>query len=225
MSCGFFTLIFRGVAYMAKTARFVIKDFDAVKRDLERARKISETVIKRTVSDMKTRAPGWVAAEVSNVYAISKKNVLSKGNVKVTGKTAEDIRIMFTGRSLSPANFRMTPTAPKPAYTLKAEIIRGKKSELGKVKKLTKKQKAKLINNLKGQGKRTSDHSPIMLMPVGGKAMPYQRVSTDRKDIRKITAISVPQMVRNEKVTPGIARVINENLEKRFANHMKLFDK
>ena len=225
MSCGFFTLIFRRAACMANTARFVIKDFGAVKRDLERARKISETVIKRTVSDMRTRAPGWAAAEVSKIYAISKKDVMSKGNVKVTGKTAEDIRIVFTGRSLSPAQFRMTPTAPKVTYTLKAEIVRGKKSELGKVKKLTKKQRSELVKNLKRQGKRTSDHSPIMLMPVGGKALPYQRVSTDRKDIRKITAISVPQMVQNEKVAPNITKTINENLEKRFANHMKLLDK
>lgn len=174
---------------------------------------------------MRERVPGWVSAEVAKVYGISKKEVNELGNMKVRGDSVSNMEIVYKGRVLTLTHFHMTPKTPKQSYTLKAEILKGNKVELGKVKKLTKKQRANLIKNLTREGKRTSDHSPIMLMRTGTKYIPFQRKSYNRKDVEAIKTISVPQMVQNEKVAPNITRVIHDNLTKRIEHHMKLLEK
>ena len=126
----------------------------------------------------------------------------------------------------------MPPKAPREgAYTLKAEIIKGEKKVLGKVKKLTKKQRAQLAKNFRREGTRTSDHSPIMLMHTGNQRVdgtsyiPFQRKSTDRKDVKAVKGPSVPQMIDSERTAPNITKAINENLGKRLDHHLKLLEK
>jgi hypothetical protein len=212
-----------------------IKNYKILEKNLEQMRKAPRKVIQRTVSDMKTRAPTWIAAEVANVYRVKKAELKpgnnSLGTIKVEGKKVDDIKIVYKGRVLTPTHFGMSPKTPKPAYTLKAEIIKGQKTQLGKVKKLTKKQRKNLAKNFTKEGTRTSDHSPIMLMHTGNTKeggtnyIPFQRKSTNRKDIRAVKTISMPQMVSNEKVAPNISKTLNENLSKRLDHHMKLLQK
>lgn len=208
-----------------------IKDFKAVQKKLGELNKAPKMVIKRTLSDVKTRVPPWVAAEVSKGYGIPKKEVGDgkTSKLKVTGNTVEEIKLSYTGRVLTPTHFKMSPTAPSGgAYTLKASILKSQRATLGKVKKLTKKQRAILGANLRGQGTQSSDHSPIMLMHTGAKAadktqyIPFQRKSTDRKDIRPIMTVSVPQMISGKRINKNITKAINDGLEKRLAQHMKL---
>jgi hypothetical protein len=120
----------------------------------------------------------------------------------------------------------MSPTAPGPnAYTLKATIIRGERATLGKVKKLTKKQRAALGKNFTRSGTRKSDHSPIMLMHAGGGTyIPFQRKSTNRKDIEAIKTLSLQQMISGERASPNISKAINEGLQKRLDQHLKLLE-
>lgn len=194
----------------------------------------SETVIKRTMSDMRNRVPGWVATEVVKVYGIKKGEVTPSkagkggkkaGNIRARGETIDSIEIVYTGRVLTPTHFGMTPKSAPPgrSYTLKASILKGSKSTLGKVKKLSKKQRAMLGKNFRRQGTRSSDHSPIMLMGNGGGGqIPFQRKSTNRKDVEAIKTVSLPQMVSSDRTKDSIERTINENLEKRLEQHMKL---
>ena len=85
--------------------------------------------------------------------------------------------------------------------------------------------------NFRREGTRSSDHSPIMLMPTGaGSAdktqyIPFQRKSTDRKDIKAIKTVSLPQMVSSERTSEAINRAINEGLEKRLAQHMRMLER
>lgn len=202
-----------------------IKKYKKLTNDIDKLRSTPETVLKRTASDFKKRAPGWISTEVSKVYAIKKADVGTRGNVKVNGNTTKEVAVQYTGRLLTPATFKMTPREPKPAYTLKAEIIKGKKSTLGKVKKITPKQRKEIGKNFRKQGTRRSDHSPIMLMKMGNNMLPFQRRSFDRMDIHGIKTVSVPQMVSNEKVMPGINTIINDQMGKRIAHHMKLMEK
>lgn len=206
-----------------------IKNYQMLKKQIENLQKAPKKVIARTLTDMRTRVPTWVAAEVSKVYGVKKAEVNnnSLGKVKVEGNTVKDIKIKYTGRVLTPTHFGMSPTAPgQNAYTLKATIIRGERKTLGKVKKLTKKQRAALAKNFTRSGKRKSDHSPIMLMSAGGGTyIPFQRKSYNRKDVEAIKTISLPQMVSSERAAPNISKAINEGLEKRLAQHMKLLEK
>ena len=210
-----------------------IRNYEALKKQIEDMKKAPQKVIDRTLSDMKTRAPKWVAAEVSKVYGVKKGEVNSGtlGKMKVEGDTVKNIKIVYTGRVLTPTHFGMTPTAPgKNAYTLKATIIRGQRSTLGKVKKLTKKQRAALGKNFTRSGTRNSPRSPIMLMHTGNAQangtnyIPFQRKSTNRKDIEAVKTLSLPQMVSSERAAPNISKAINDGLQKRLDQHLKLLE-
>ena len=211
-----------------------IKDYKILKKKLDQMQKAPKTVISRTLSDMKTRAPGWVASEIVKVYGVKKSEISNGdlGKVKVDGDTIDTVKITYTGRVLTPTHFGMTPKAPGTnAYTLRASILKGQKATLGKVKKLTKKQRAELGKNFTRSGTKNSDHSPIMLMHTGNAKeggtnyIPFQRKSKRRSDVEAIKTISLPQMVSSERTQENITKAINEGLEKRLAQHMKLMEK
>ena len=46
-------------------------------------------------------------------------------------------------------------------------------------------------------------------------------MSKNRKDIKKFTTLSVPQMITNEEVSKDIRSTLNENIEKRLDHHMQ----
>ena len=175
-------------------------------KELESLKGKSERVIKRLMADARTRVPGWVASEVTQVYNIKKSEITpakvgqskkSAGSISVRGETIDGLEIVYRGRALTPTHFGMTPKAPRDSYTLKAEIIKGRKSVLGQKKKLTKKQRKALGKNFRRQGAHISDHSPIMLMGTGNAReggtnyIPFQRKSTRRTNIQAIKTISL----------------------------------
>ena len=205
-----------------------VKEYNTLKKQLEQMQKAPKTVLKRTLSDVNSRAPGWVATEITKHYGVKKAEITGQklGRVKVRGDAIETVEIVYTGRVLTPTHFGMTPKAPgKNAYTLKASIIKGQKTTLGKVKKLTKKQRAALGKNFTRSGTQTSDHSPIMLMPTGSTYIPFQRKSTRRSDVEAIKTVSLPQMVSGDRAHEDITKAISENLGKRLEHHMKLLQK
>lgn len=221
-----------GARLMSVTCQ--IKNYNLLQKQLEQMKKAPATVLKRTVSDMQTRVPKWVAAEVSKAYGVKKAEINNNkiGKVKVEGNTVSTVKIKYTGRVLTPTHFGMSPTVPgQNAYTLKATIIKGQRATLGKVKKLTKKQRAALGKNFTKSGTRNSDHSPIMLMRTGTNNpdktpyIPFQRKSTRRSDVEAIKTLSLPQMVSSERTAPNITKAINEGLGKRLEQHMKLMEK
>jgi hypothetical protein len=46
-------------------------------------------------------------------------------------------------------------------------------------------------------------------------------MSKNRKDIKKFTTLSVPQMITNEEVANDIRATLNENIEKRLDHHIQ----
>ena len=209
--------------------QFGIKNYTDLRVELEAMKKAPTMVLDRTLSDVRQRVPGWVATEVAKQYGI-KKNEVGDGKtsqLKVKGKKLPNVQLIYSGRVLTPTHFQMSPKVPKVggSYTLKASIIKGERTTLGKVKKLTKKQRAALGKNFRREGTRTSDHSPIMLMAPKGTYIPFQRKSPNRKDIEAIKTLSVPQMIDSERTAPNIQKAIDEKLGKRLDHHMKLLQK
>lgn len=209
-------------------------------KELESLKGKSERVIKRLIADARTRIPVWVASEVTQVYNIKKSEITpakvgqskkSAGSISVRGETIDGLEIVYRGRVLTPTHFGMTPKAPRDSYTLKAEIIKGRKSVLGQKYKLTKKQRKALGKNFRRQGAHTSDHSPIMLMGTGNAReggtnyIPFQRKSTRRTDIQAIKTVSLPQMVSSDRTSEAINAAINEGIQKRLEQHMKILDR
>ena len=168
-------------------------------------------------------------------YGIKKGDITGQkiGRVTPIGNSLKEVRIVYTGRVLTPSHFNMSPKAPTPGggYTLKASIVKGQRATLGKVKKLTKKQRAALAKNFTGTGSRQSDHSPIMLMHTGNTQeggtdyIPFQRKSVNRNDIEAIKTVSLPQMVSSKRTEEGIQRAIAEGIEKRLEHYMNRYMK
>lgn len=210
-------------------------NFNQVYKELGQMQKAPEKVIKRTIADFKRRAPSWIAQEVVKEYNIKKSEITpvkdgsargQAGSISTQGETLDSAALVYKGRVLTPIHFGMTPKAPKQSYTLKAQVIKGEKKTWGKVKKQTKKQRANIGRNFTHQSTRSSGRSPIMLMSTGGtNYIPFQRQSQNRKDLKAIKTLSMPQMVTNEKVEKNIADAINEKLGSRFDHYVEQYFK
>ena len=203
-----------------------VKDYKLTKKQIGALQKAPAKVMTSLTNEAKKRVPGWVATEVAKEYGVKKGEITGQklGRVRAEGDNIKNVRVVYTGRLLTPTHFNMSPKEPKPGggYTLKATIVKGERKTLGKVKKLTKKQRAALGKNFTRTGTRTSNHSPIMLMPAanGGHYLPFQRKSTNRNDIEAVKTISLPQMVSSERTEAGIQKAIQEGISKRLEHYM-----
>ena len=215
------------------SVRCEVKNYKLIKKKIDSMQKAPQQVMKSLTAEAKKRVPGWVATEVAKEYGVKKGDITGQkiGTVKPLGDNFKEVRIVYKGRVLTPTHFNMSPKVPNPggAYTLKASIVKGQRSTLGKVKKLTKKQRAALSKNFTGSGSRQSDHSPIMLMHTGNTQadgtnyIPFQRKSVNRNDVAAIKTISLPQMVSSRRTEEGIQRAINEGLGKRLDHYMNRY--
>lgn len=210
----------------------VVKELDKALKDAPR------TYMERALSDVKSRGPGWIAEGVTKRYNIKRKEITSGkvGKLNVTGKGIKSVQFEYRGRGLTPVHFGMSPKSPKEggSYTLKASILKGERITIGKVKKLTKKQRAALGKNFRREGTRNSPKSPFMLQHTGNQKengvnyIPFQRTRQPGNLEKKFVAVSLPQMVtegKNGPMHPEVAKNFDEKLEKRLSHHMKLLEK
>ena len=182
--------------------------------------------ITSTVKDVKARAPGWIAQEVTAVYNIKKGEITPSsggkpkkmaGSIRITGETIEELTLTYKGRLLTPVHFGMTPKAPPKgkSYTLKVQVLKGSKKVLGRYK------------NTRTPGGPFSQRSHNILMGTGNTQeggtnwIPFQRMSKTRTDIKKVTTISVPQMITSDRTNEAIMLRINTETAKRLDHHLK----
>lgn len=182
--------------------------------------------ITSTVKDVKARAPGWIAQEVTAVYNIKKGEITPSsggkpkkmaGSIRITGETIEELTLTYKGRLLTPVHFGMTPKAPPKgkSYTLKVQVLKGSKKVLGRYK------------NTRTPGGPFSQRSHNILMGTGNTKeggtnwIPFQRMSKTRTDIKKVTTISVPQMITSDRTNEAIMLRLNTETAKRLDHHTK----
>lgn len=204
-----------------------LRELQRVTRELEATNKKAETFIQRTMSDAKKRGPGWIAQGVAEEYKTTRKAVTSGklGKVAVKGNL-KHLSFKYSGQRIDLTQFALTPKAPRQSYTLKAEVKRGQKVMVDKVKKLTKKQRRKLGLNFTRQGTRNSPSSPVMLMKMPNQSSyhPFQRTSQNRTSLEARKTVALPQMVtegRNGPLHPKPAKYFSEGMEKRVENHRR----
>ena len=198
------------------------KLMDTVAQIDEQGRK----AVKATVHDVKARAPSWIAQEVTAVYNIKKSEITPSGSgkpekmassIQITGETIEELAITYEGRLLTPVHFGMTPKAPPrgKSYTLKASVLKGQKKVIGR------------YLNTRTPGGPFSQRSHNILMGTGNTKsdgtswIPFQRMSKTRTDIKKLTTISVPQMITSDRTNEAIMLRLNTETSKRLEHHMK----
>lgn len=195
-----------GVMCMGSTIKAQIKNLQEVRRNLENIKAAGEKAVKRTVSDIRSRAPGWVSQEVAAVYGIKKGEInpagkgAKAGSISVHGETIDNLQLVYSGRVLTPTHFGMTPRS-RPAsqpggrprkYTVKAAVFKGQKKTLG---------------------------SNVFL--GGSASIPFKRVGSGRLPIKAVKTLSVPQMVGSDRVMPQVEKRLNEEIEKRLDNNVK----
>ena len=198
------------------------KLMDTVAQIDEQGRK----AVKATVRDVKARAPSWIAQEVTAVYNIKKSEITPSGSgkpetmassIQITGETIEELTITYFGRLLTPVHFGMTPKTAPPgkSYTLRMQVVKGQKKVIGR------------YLNTRTPGGPYSERSHNILMGTGNtkaggvSAIPFQRMSRTRTDIKKFTTISVPQMITNDRTNEAIMLRLNTETSKRLEHHMK----
>ena len=181
--------------------------------------------ISSTVKDVKARAPGWIAQEVTAVYNIKKGEITPSsggkpkkmaGSVSVSGETIEELTITYSGRLLTPVHFGMTPKTAPPgkSYTLRMQVVKGQKKVIGR------------YLNTRTPGGPYSERSHNILMGTGNtkaggvSAIPFQRMSRTRTDIKKFTTISVPSMITSERTNEKILKRLQDETAKRLQHNL-----
>lgn len=195
--------------------------------DLEAIENGGKKAISNTIKDVKARAPGWIAQEVTAVYNIKKGEITPSGknsskpkkmagSVSVSGETIEELTITYSGRLLTPVHFGMTPKTAPPgkSYTLRMQVVKGQKKVIGR------------YLNTRTPGGPYSERSHNILMGTGNtkaggvSAIPFQRMSRTRTDIKKFTTISVPSMITSERTNEKILKRLQDETAKRLQHNL-----
>lgn len=171
----------------------------------------AKKVVKRTVGDMKSRAPGWVSKAVREEYSISGKDIKEAlrvetgGSMKIKGVAVDSVALVYRGRPLTYTHFKMRVGKRGP-YPISVEVRKGKRKEL--------------------KGKSSYDGKPFVANSgrEGTVKIPFQREGKSRLPIQALKTVSVPQMILNDNGLKGsIDEKINEGIEKRFEHYCEQY--
>lgn len=211
-----------------------ISDYKKLCDDLRAINTDTEKAISRTVSDFKSRAPGWVSSAVTEEYTIKKQEVKSSlkgakkvGTIKVAGQMVDNIQLDYRGRSLTPTHFKMSPRKPSDKRDKKTRLIPGGNIEgfAGEVAAVRPIRGPKIKVEIHKGKKETLNGKygpkPFLATNGHGTFLPFQRMGDMRESIVSIKTTSVPQMITNEKVSEDIQKRIEEEMGKRLEHHIQ----
>lgn len=230
------------------SVKIEIKDYKKLKKQIEQIKNAPAKGLAAAESDIRDRAPKWIAAGVADRYAISdgtgsgkrvsKNEVLSGnlGKLEIKGGLRNRTMVLkYSGEPLTPVHFGMNPISrphPGTPYTLKWKVLRAGKGTKAKIKQLSKKQRKNIGRNFTHQSTQNSPKSPWMLQPTGAKSadkvqyIPFQRRGQSDPFRHVARGPALPQMVTQGKdgpLRPEVAKHFNENLEKRIAANINRF--
>lgn len=191
-----------------------LKGIKNIEKELGKMSAQSEKVLRATGSDMKSRIPGYVAQEVVKTYGIKKSEINPSkksprklaGRISVRGETVSEVTVVYSGRTLTPVHFSMTPKKPDQ----KGKRVARRK----KIKATVKKGQQKVLHSQAFLGSNR-----------GGGYIPFRRTGKAQYPIEAIKTLSLPQMVDGDGVRDRIEERINVELEKRLAHNMERFMK
>lgn len=223
----------KGTGRSQGSIKIAVEGAEELKKKLNKMNRQSETVVKRTVSDFKSRAPAWVSAAVTEHYGIKKAEVKGAmkgakkgvGKIKVAGVTVDEVSLVYSGRMLTPVHFKMRPAKPPKRRSRGKRLIPGQNIKSGKavgdVATVTPLAPYEITAEIK-KGKRVAFPGQTFLgSNKGGGYIPFQRESERREDIKSIKTVSIPQMITNEQVSEDIKKKVSEGLGKRLEHHLQ----
>lgn len=198
-----------------------------------------------TVRDIKSRAPGWIAAEVSTVYNIKKTEITPAKtdagkdkkavSIHTSGTALESVSIVYKGRALTPIHFSMSPKRPRKQKTSSKIAIPGSmlnftgggSSDVGMVSAPRKYAISyEIVKGKRWKARGKQDYSAPFLAPVkagSDKYIVFQRKGSSRTNMYSVRTVSVPQMIENKNVYDKINKKIGESAEQRLQHHLDRF--
>ena len=222
-------------AAMAKgLINIAVKEAAKLKKEIEKNEEKSKRALQRTVSDFRSRAPGWVSTSVTEVYGIKKSDVKrcfkgakkAAGKIRISGIMVDNIQLTYSGRLLTPTHFKMKPATVPAKRSKDKRLIPGQaiKSDkrVGTVAAVSPVAPYKISAEVyKGKRKEFKSANIFLGSNKGGGFIPFQRTGPGRNDIKSIKTVSVPQMITNETVAKNINEKINDGLSKRLEHHIE----
>lgn len=205
--------------------------------------KTGKKAVSYTVKDIKSRAPGWIANEVTSEYNIKKSDITparteekkSKKAVSVysSGQTLETVAIVYRGRRLTPIHFSMSPSKPIRRKMKDRRVIPGNRvnfdhgpsGPFGLVSIYKKYSISyKVIKGSRRKVRGKSEYETPFLAPVkkgSDKYIVFQRKKgSKRTDMYSIRTVSVPQMIENEHVRDKVEQKVMEAGAQRLLHHI-----
>lgn len=223
---------------MAEGVTVEFTNFKQICKKLNALNKESEVAIKRTVSDFKSRGPGWVQKAVREDYSISVADVkdslkakTSRGSIKIgKGIKVDNVGIIYRGKTLTPLHYKMGPTAPKDnkgkpiaapgdGFDTGSDVVTIEPVKPYKIKMTVRKGRRVEITGKPGYSK------PFLASMNGSPILPFQRSLADSKKIISVRSTSVPQMITNDNVAKVINKNINEGMSARLEHHLERLKK
>lgn len=179
----------------------------------------SETAIRNTVSDFKSRAPGWVSKGVRQHYAVDTAGVKT-ATARVTdtgssGNSLAGVKINYKGRTLTLTHFNMSPKQAPTAKQSKYVRIPGQKVSTGSPVAMVRPPKRYKVKAtiIKGQRVEMSGNAFV------ANGLPWKRKEGAQRKSDVLHTLSVPQMISG-KAKDTINQLINENMEKRLEHNI-----
>ncbi len=206
---------------------------------IEAQGEVGKKAVDYTIKDIKSRAPGWIAAEVSSVYNIKKSEIIpakteerknrNAVSVYASGNTLETVSIVYRGRNLTPIHFAMSPKMPptgkgsrtrilksgekkRKRYAISFEVIKGSRHKLRGKSDL---QRPPFLAPNMGKDRRKPGEEPVYIA--------FQRKGASKTDMYSVRTVSVPQMLGNSHVKNKVDSKLFNETKKRLDNHLKRF--
>ena len=213
------------------TMNVVLQNFAGLRQELQGMDEAAQRAVKKTVSDFKSRGPGWISSAVTEQYGIKKSEVKDAitgtkkaGKVNLGGVAVDNVAIEYSGRPLTPTHFKMKPTKvpAKRAGEYKRVPGAGVGESGNEVAMVKPPAPYKITAEIK-KGKRVTIGSGDAFLGTnkGTGMIPFQRTKASRTPIKSIKTVSVPQMITNEAVAEKIQQNIDEGLSKRLQHHVE----
>lgn len=226
------------------SVEFHLHDIEELLRWIEAQGEAGKKAVSYTMKDIKSRAPGWVATEARTVYNIKKSEITPAKteedkdrkavSIQTSGETLETWSIVYSGRTLTPIHFSMTPKGPsrqkisgKRAVPGKMINFAGTASNVGMVqiyKEYKISQEVKRGSRKELEGKDGMSRPFLAPVKAGSdKYIAFQRKGKNRTDMYSVRSLSVPQMIGEKRVYDKIDKRIMEATEQRLQHHLNRF--
>lgn len=222
----------KGAGWSKSSIDIAIGGIDKLKKDLAKMDAQAQKAVNRTVSDVKSRAPAWVSASVTEVYTIKKAEVKAAltgtkkgvGSIKIGGVSLDNVQLIYSGRALTPIHFKMKPTKPPTKRAPEGRRIPGQL-----VKSDKRVGDVAIVNPIAPyqitvetfKGKITKLDAGAFLAPnKGGGFIPFQRTGDSRTPIESIKRLSIPQMIENDEVREKIQKRLSEGIASRLEHNV-----